>query len=145
MRKLLCFLILLPFSALACIQHINIRANDNGYIYFTYAKLQNIYYQTPSHNVAYYSINPITCVFSTKYQGKIIFHPDNTNMKNPTIPIKVTISKNQPYTHTFSSQIGISTPASINIANDGCNSGVDGDKCIVAKQLHLDNLDINCH
>jgi len=126
--------------AFACPQHLIVKPQKTGYIYVIYSNFQKIY---SNINDATYDHYPVTCKFSTKYNGKvsIVFGNYVTKSHGPMV-----ISATNSYKHTFNeplNSLGLEIPA-IAVANIGCNSGLDGEKCILAKETHRDNLIVDC-
>ena len=142
MKKLIFVLfVILAFSvtAFACPQHLIAKPYKSAHIYVVYSNLQNV----SKNNALGYDYYPITCTFKTNYNGKVPFFLQN--FLNDTLKMHV-ISRNQSYKHTFTKPLdgdGIRN-SSISVTSNGCNSGFDGERCILAKIHHLDNVIVDC-
>jgi hypothetical protein len=144
MKKLTYILLLtclfIPAFSFAYPQHfVAIPWGPQKFIYLVYTPFQKIFTETDYYR--HYNIFPLTCTFSTLYEGKINIRFNDVS-KGGGYDIRTNITKGKPFKYFFHKPSYVSL---VDFYNMGCDSGWDGDKCIKAKNKHLDNVTVDCY
>lgn len=121
-------------------QYLDLKHMERGVIYFTLPKFSPFIRINGSPEA---KINPLHCNFLTNYPGKIKFQIDRANNQQN---ITKSITSNTPFSYIFDNFYYFDPNYSPNtaIVNYGCNTIIDGDKCIHAIEKQTDNLIIKC-
>jgi hypothetical protein len=135
MKKLfIIFMFLFPVLSFANTQYRVIPHNKHALIYVKFKDFQRLY--DIGRGDGYVNIIPMTCKFTSLYDGKIYL----SDGSNPDYMEKTKIR-----TYTKIKTLAVMPTEGLSINNLGCSTLEDGNKCIQAKKKQLDTLFINCY